>query len=86
MLLSLFALGVNLKAQDATDTSGTTEHKKPHFIEQLGLTDAQKEQIKQIRKDTPEGKEREEKIRAVLTPEQQAQLKQDIEQWKSQHQ
>ena len=72
MLLSFFALGVNMKAQDATDTSGTTEHNKPHFIEQLGFTDAQKEQIKQIRKDTTGGKERHAKILAVLTPEQRA--------------
>ena len=86
ILLSFFAFGLNLKAQDADDTAGTTGQEHPHFIRQLGLSDAQKVQIKQILQNTPKGKGRREEILAVLTPEQKAQLKQDVEQWKAQHQ
>ena len=66
-------------------TSGTTEHQRPHFIEQLGLTAAQTAQIAKIRKDMPQGTERRKAIEAVLTPAQLAQLKQDKAQWKAQH-
>jgi len=86
ILLSLFAFGVNLKAEDATNTTtGTTSQERPHFLRQLGLSADQKAQIKQIVQSTPKGKERRQAILAVLTPEQRAQLKQDIEQWKAQH-
>jgi Spy/CpxP family protein refolding chaperone len=50
---------------------------------QLGLTDAQKEQIKQIRANTPAGKERRQQVMAVLTPDQKAKLKQMFEQYRS---
>jgi hypothetical protein len=42
----------------------------------LGLSDAKKAQIRQIRQNIPQGKERWKQILAVLTPEQKAQLKQ----------
>jgi Spy/CpxP family protein refolding chaperone len=86
ILLSFLALGVNLKAQNATNTAGTTGQQRPHFLRQLDLSDAQKAQIKAIVQSTPRGKERRQEILAVLTPEQKAQLKQDFEQWKAQHQ
>ena len=41
---------------------------------QLGLTDAQKEQIKQIRASVTDRKERREEILNVLTPDQKAKL------------
>jgi Spy/CpxP family protein refolding chaperone len=41
---------------------------------QLGLTDAQKAQIKQIRASTQPGQERRQQIMAVLTPEQKVKL------------
>jgi len=85
IVLSFFALGLNLKAQNAEPSAGTAPQ-HPHFFEQLGLSDAQKIQIKQIRQSTPKGKERRQEILALLTPEQKAQLKQDIEQWKAQQQ
>jgi Spy/CpxP family protein refolding chaperone len=43
-------------------------------FEKLDLTDAQKAQIKQIRANTPAGKERRQQIMAVLTPDQKAKL------------
>jgi Spy/CpxP family protein refolding chaperone len=43
-------------------------------IEKLDLTDAQKEQIKQIRASTPPGKDRRHQIMAVLTTAQKEQL------------
>jgi Spy/CpxP family protein refolding chaperone len=53
---------------------------------QLDLTDAQKEQIKQIRATTPKGKERRQQIMAVLTPDQKAKLVQMIQQYRSEKQ
>jgi Spy/CpxP family protein refolding chaperone len=46
---------------------------------QLGLTDAQKEQIKQIRASVTDRKERREQIMNVLTPDQKAKLRELIE-------
>lgn len=86
ILLSFVAFGVNLKAQDASDSAGTTDQQRPHFLRQLDLSDAQKAQIKRIIQNTTRGRERRQEILAVLTPEQRAQLKQDIQQWKAQHQ
>ena len=85
ILLSSFAFAINVKAQNVATPTGNTNQQRPHFIQQLGLSDAQKAQIKQIRQNTPKGKERREQIMAVLTPEQRAQLKQDIAAWKAQH-
>jgi Spy/CpxP family protein refolding chaperone len=89
IVITYCALGLNLKAQDAPDTSSTTqapEQKHPRFIQQLGLTDAQKAQIKQIVQTEPKGQARRQAIIQVLTPEQKAQLKQDLQQWRAQHQ
>jgi Spy/CpxP family protein refolding chaperone len=86
ILLGFFALGGSLRAQDAPNSAGTTGQPHPHVLQQLGLSDAQKAQIKQIRQSTPKGKERRQAIMAVLTPEQKTQLKQDIEQKKAQQQ
>lgn len=83
ILLSLFTCGTRVNAQDAT--TAPTGHQHPRFMQQLGLSEAQKAQIKQIRQSTPKGKERRQEIMAVLTSDQKAQLKQDIEQWKAQH-
>jgi Spy/CpxP family protein refolding chaperone len=47
-------------------------------FEQLGLTDAQKTQIKQIRASVPAGKERRQQIMAVLTPDQKVKLMQMV--------
>jgi Spy/CpxP family protein refolding chaperone len=44
-------------------------------IEQLNLTDAQKDQIKQIRASVTDRKERREQIMNVLTPDQKAKLR-----------
>ena len=57
-----------------------------HLETEGKLTDAQKAQIQQIMQSTPKGKERRQAIRAILTPDQQAQLKADLQQWKAQHQ
>ena len=84
ILLSSFAFGINVKAQNVATPTGDTNQQRPRFIQQLGLSDAQKAQIEQIRQNTPKGKERREQIMAVLTPEQRAQLKQDIAAWKAQ--
>jgi len=46
----------------------------PPWLDQLGLTDAQKEQIKQIFKQTEE--ERRQQVDAVLTADQKAKLQQ----------
>lgn len=51
---------------------------------QLDLTDAQKAQIQQIRQTVTDRKERREAIKNVLTPEQQAKLKQLREEHKAQ--
>jgi Spy/CpxP family protein refolding chaperone len=73
---------------DDTTTSGQTapatgsQDQGPERLREavaaLDLTDAQKEQIKQIRANTPAGKERRQQILAVLTPEQKARLRQLI--------
>lgn len=84
IFLSCFIFGGGLKAQTADDSAGATGQQHPNLMQQLGLSDAQKAQIKQIRQSTPRGKERRQEIMAVLTPEQKAQLKQEIEQRKAQ--
>jgi len=65
----------------AADTSTTTpnsegEHKGfwKQAIEQLNLSEAQKQQIQQIRAKTQPGKDRRQQIMAVLTPDQKQQL------------
>jgi Spy/CpxP family protein refolding chaperone len=85
VLLSSFAFGISVKAQNVATPSGNANEQRPRFIQQLGLSDAQKAQIKQIRQNTPKGKGRREQIMAVLTPEQRSRLKEDIAAWKAQH-
>ena len=62
------------------DKSQRMEAVKEAF-DQLGLTDAQKAQIKQIRASTQPGKERREQIMAVLTPDQKSKLMEMIQQY-----
>ena len=78
----------------ATDSSGTspdpeTGHKHGkhhhHLLSQLNLTDAQKEQIAQIRQTVTDKKERHHAIMKVLTSEQRAQLKELRKQRKLSH-
>ncbi len=52
----------------------------------LGLTDAQKQQIQQIRQSTTDKKERRQEIAAVLTPEQKAMIRQKIQERRTQRQ
>jgi Spy/CpxP family protein refolding chaperone len=61
-------------AADASGANGQRGEKFREAFAQLGLTDAQKAQIKQIRASTQPGKERREQIMAVLTPEQKQKL------------
>jgi Spy/CpxP family protein refolding chaperone len=62
----------------ATCTSGTGQGQRMERLKsamsQLDLTDAQKEQIKQIRASVTDRKERRQQIMAVLTPDQKAKL------------
>jgi len=58
------------------------ERIKEAFAE-LGLTDAQKAQIKQIRTTVTDRKERCQEIMAVLTPEQKAKLRETIEEYRN---
>ena len=66
----------------SASTNGATTGAQAQRIErikqafaQLGLTDAQKEQIKQIRASVTDRKERREEILNVLTPDQKAKLR-----------
>lgn len=80
----VFATCCTANALDAVAApQETTTQKHPHFLKDLGLTDAQKAQIKEIRKETPRGKERHKAILAVLTPEQQTKLRAEKQQWKT---
>jgi Spy/CpxP family protein refolding chaperone len=54
------------------------ERLKPALAE-LGLTDAQKEQIQQIRASVTDRKERRQEILSVLTPDQKAKLREVIQ-------
>jgi Spy/CpxP family protein refolding chaperone len=59
-------------------SSGCQNGRKEHLkkaLASLDLTDAQKEQIKQIRAGGADRKERFEQILAVLTPDQKAKLR-----------
>jgi len=54
---------------------GQRAEKLKAALDQLDLTDAQKQQIQQIRGNTQPGKERRQQIMAVLTPDQKQKLK-----------
>ena len=70
----------------ATSPQGERGEKLKEAIDQLDLTDAQKQQIKTIRANTSPGKERRQQIMAVLTPEQKEKLKAMIQQHMSERQ
>jgi periplasmic protein CpxP/Spy len=54
--------------------NGQRAEKMKAALEQLNLSDAQKQQIQQIRANTQPGKERRQQIMAVLTPDQKQKL------------
>jgi Spy/CpxP family protein refolding chaperone len=56
------------------DGNGQRAEKMKAALEQLNLSDAQKQQIQQIRAKTQAGKERRQQIMAVLTPDQKQKL------------
>jgi Spy/CpxP family protein refolding chaperone len=85
IFLSFFVFGTSVKAQNIAAPTGNDGQQRPRFIQQLGLSDSQKAQIKKIRQNTPQGRERREQIMAVLTPEQRSQFNGYIEQWKARH-
>ena len=60
------------------DTQGQRMEKFKAALEQLGLTDAQKAQIKQIRATVTDRRERRQQIMAVLTSNQKEKLRQMI--------
>jgi Spy/CpxP family protein refolding chaperone len=68
--------GSTSSAGTGTDTGsqGQKLERLKQALAALDLTDAQKEQIKQIRASTTAGKERRQQIMAVLTPDQKAKL------------
>lgn len=59
----------------AGEGSGQHAGKWRQAFAQLGLSDAQKQQIQQIRTSTQPGKERRQQIMAVLTPDQKQKLR-----------
>ena len=97
---SLALLTSNLSAQqppegtkNLPDTSSTAavpvatkhkHHKHPDFPAQLNLSPEQKAQIAQIKASTADRKQQHKEIKAVLTPDQRAQLKQLRKAWKAQ--
>jgi Spy/CpxP family protein refolding chaperone len=68
------AAGTNATSATAPSDNGQRAEKMRAALEQLDLTDAQKQQIKQIRATTQPGKERRQQIMAVLTPDQKQKL------------
>jgi Spy/CpxP family protein refolding chaperone len=63
---------------------GQRAEKLKAALEQLDLTDAQKQQIKQIRANTDPGKERRQQIMAVLTPDQKQKLISMLQEYRAQ--
>jgi len=79
----------NTNAASATAPSenagnGQRAEKLKAALEQLDLTDAQKQQIKQIRANTDPGKERRQQIMAVLTPDQKQKLISMLQEYRAQ--
>jgi Spy/CpxP family protein refolding chaperone len=73
----VFAQSTNAPSATAPsggDGNGQRGEKLKAALEQLNLSDAQKQQIQQIRANTQPGKERRQQIMAVLTPEQKQKL------------
>ncbi len=71
-------------AQGGAATGGEKRGKWREAFAQLGLSDAQKEQIKQIRASTSPGRERRQQIMGVLTPDQKEKLRQLIQNYRAQ--
>jgi Spy/CpxP family protein refolding chaperone len=95
-LCLLFAVAslVTVSADSTTTTtpataapSATQQQRAEKFkaaLEKLNLTDAQKDQIKQIRASVTDRRERRQQIMAVLTPDQKEKLKEMIkERWEA---
>ena len=61
-------------APSGGDGNGQRGEKLKAALEQLNLSDAQKQQLQQIRANTQPGKERRQQIMAVLTPDQKQKL------------
>ena len=69
----------------SSDAQGQREERWKAAIAALDLTDAQKDQIKQIRNTVTDRKERRQQIMAVLTPEQKQKLMQMFQQYRESH-
>ena len=63
--------------------NGQRAEKMKAALEQLNLSDAQKQQIQQIRASTQPGKERRQQIMAVLTPDQKQKLISMLQQYRA---
>ena len=63
---------------------GQRAEKMKAALEQLDLSDAQKQQIQQIRANTQPGKERRQQIMAVLTPDQKQKLISMLQEYRTQ--
>ena len=61
-----------------TGTSGSAPAHRHRLLAQLGLTEQQRAQIKQIIQNTTDRKERRQEIKAILTPEQKMKLRELI--------
>jgi Spy/CpxP family protein refolding chaperone len=61
-------------APSGDESNGQRGEKLKALLEQLDLSDAQKQQIQQIRANTQPGKERRQQIMTVLTPDQKQKL------------
>jgi Spy/CpxP family protein refolding chaperone len=73
----VFAQSTNAPAATAPSNNagnGQRAKKIKAALDQLDLTDSQKQQIQQIRANTQPGKERRQQIMAVLTPDQKQKL------------
>jgi Spy/CpxP family protein refolding chaperone len=74
-------------SSSGSTNSGETQAQRIERLKQalteLGLTDAQMEQIKQIRASVTDRKERRQEILSVLTPDQKAKLRELIQERKN---
>ena len=90
-LPSLFAqTSVSTNAPSATapsgdDGNGQRREKLKAALDQLNVTEAQKQQIQQIISSTQPGKERRQQIMAVLTPDQKQKLVAMLKERREQH-
>lgn len=92
---ALFAQDANSGASSPDNSAGSGDtsgggngqrgEKWREAFAKLDLTDAQKEQVRQIRSSTSPGRERRQQIMAVLTPAQKEQLVAMIRQYRANH-